>query len=118
MEGCQVAWGKTQKSQQVDQVGTSPVLPTVAAQSWTKAAFIISTRTEDDNWAGRHESFRLLTTMNIKRHSIIRKLPITYLNQVITGLSRPYPITLAHPDESHRKNYSRFGETSGLRTKP
>ena len=68
-------------SLQVDQVGMSPVFINFVAQSWREAASIISTRTEDDNWDGRHESLRLLTTPNVKRHPIIRKRSITHLNQ-------------------------------------
>ena len=57
-------------SLQVDQVGMSPVLLTFVAQSGIEAAFIISAKNEDDNWDGRHESLRLLTTPKIKRHPI------------------------------------------------
>ena len=69
----------------------SPVLLTFAAQGGRKAAFIVLTRTEDDNWDGRHESLRLLTTPAIKRHPINTKTAnYLYSNQAIAGLSRPY----------------------------
>ena len=55
----------------VDQVGMSPVSLTFVAHSGREAAFIVSTRTEDDHWDGRHQSIRLLTTQNTKRQLII-----------------------------------------------
>ena len=58
---------------QVDEVGMSSVfsLSQLKAGQKREPAFSISTRIEDDNWDVRHESLRLLTTPNIKRHPII-----------------------------------------------
>ena len=50
-------------SLQVDQMGMSPVFLTFVAQSGRGSAFIICTRTEDDNWDERQETLRPLTTV-------------------------------------------------------
>ena len=86
----------------------SPVLPTFVAQSGREAAFIISTRTEGDNWDWRHESLRFVPTPNIERYLLILKRAITYLNGGITGF-QGRTLTLAHLDESDMQNYRRFG---------
>ena len=71
---------------QVDEVGMSPVLLAFVAHGGKESAFIVATRTKDDNWDCRHESFHLVNNPNIKRHLIVRKRSNTHVNRAITGV--------------------------------
>ena len=68
---CQVARGETQSIPTGRPSGYVRGDTRFRSSKREKSSFHYSTRIEDENWGGRHESLRLLTTPNINIHPII-----------------------------------------------